>query len=342
MTSCTKQFIPTLSSVGAAVGALILAGLLMLALGVNPLTAYVAMINGAFGNAQNLSDTIVKTIPIALIALGVALTFKCGLWNAGGEGQLYFGAIAAVIIGIELDAPAVVVVLAEFTGGLAAGALAGLLPGILKVRFGANEILVTLMLNFIAILLAGYIIHVAYTATFTPSTINISQAAELPWLNSHGLRIHIGAVFAVIATILMYILMTRTTFGYRVRAIGSNIDAARNAGINVARTLLISFVIAGSLGGLAGMVQIAAVNHNLLDSFSPGFGYTAIVAALLGRLHPIGALISSFAFSALLVGGQAMQRSEGIQFSLVFVIQGLILIFLLAAKVVGRESTRVT
>ena len=329
-------------SAGAILVALIAAGLLMLVIGVNPINAYEAMIHGAFGSPANLSDTIIKTVPIGLIAIGVALTFKCGLWNAGGEGQLYFGAVAAVIIGIELDGPPALVVLAEFAGAVAAGALAGLIPAILKIRYGANEILVTLMMNFIAILTAGYVISVAYTATFTPATVRINESGELPWWAIAGLRFHVGAVFVVVLTILVYVLMTRTTFGYRVRAIGSNIDAARNAGVNVGRTLTTSFLIAGGLAGLAGMVQVAAVHHNLLDGFSPGFGFTALVAALLGKLHAVGAFVAAFAFSALLVGGQAMQRAEGIQFSLVFVIQGLILIFLLGLRVVGRESTRVT
>lgn len=325
--------------------ALLVTGLLMLVLGVNPITAYGAMLHGAFGSPTNLSDTIIKTVPIGLIAIGVALTFKCGLWNAGGEGQLWFGATAAVIIGIELDGPAPLVILAEFAGAVVAGALAGLLPAILKTRYGANEILVTLMMNFIAILAAGYVISVAYTATFTPATVRINESGELPWWEIAGVRLHMGAVFAVLLTILVYVLMTRTTFGYRVRAIGSNLDAARNAGINVSRTLTISFLIAGGLAGLAGMVQVTAIHHNLLNGFSPPlapFGFTALAAALLGRLHAVGALVAAFAFSALLVGGQAMQRAEGIQFSLVFIIQGLILIFLLGLRVVGRESTRVT
>jgi len=322
-----------------AVG-MVLIGVIMLILGINPIRAYGSIVRGAFGSQVNLSDTIAKTVPIALIGLGVALTFRCGLWNIGGEGQLYFGAAAALIVGVELDGPAYIVLPAVTLAGIAAGALAGLIPAILRTRFHASEILVTLMLNFIAILLASYLIAGPYHDPVVPATVPVGDGAELPSWYLGGLRIHAGIIWLLFFTAGMAFLMARTTYGYRIRMIGTSEDAALNAGIAVAKVRVTSFLIAGSLAGLAGMIQLAAVSRSLVDGFSPGFGYSAIIAALLGRLQMVPTLVASFALSALLVGAQAMQRSEGIQMSLVNVIQGLLLLLLLGAGVVGKGLIR--
>jgi simple sugar transport system permease protein len=318
---------------------MIIAGL-MAALGVSPLRAYGSILRGAFGSPVNLADTIAKTIPIALIGLGIALTFRCGLWNIGGEGQLYFGAIAALVVGVEFTGPAYLVIPAATAAGIVAGSLAGLVPAVLRVRFHASEILVTLMLNFIAVLLAGFIIAGPYSHPVVPATIPIGEAAQLPAWSIGGLRLHGGVIWLAVLTAAIGFIMSRTTYGSRIRMIGTSEDAARNAGIGVSRIRVTSFLIAGGLAGLAGMIQLSAVSRSLVDGFSPGFGFSAIIAALLGQLRPLPTVLASFGLSALLVGAQAMQRAEGIQMSLVNVIQGLLLLLLLGAGVVGKGLIR--
>jgi general nucleoside transport system permease protein len=332
---------PFVAPAMAVIGALAITALLLLALGVNPLFAYKSMVLGAVGTTQSLSDTIAKTVPITLIALGVALTFRCGLWNVGGEGQFYAGAIGAALTGILVDAPPLILIPLEVLAGITAGGLVALVPATLKAKFNTNEILVTLMLNFVPHLFALYLIAGPFAHDLAAKTVDIHASGELPWLIIGNLRLHVGILFVFAAVIGMHFLIGRTTFGFKVRAIGANIDAARAVGINVVRTQFASFLIAGGLGGLSGMIQVAALHHNLLEGMSPGFGFTSVVAALLGRLHPWGILLGSFGFAALLVGGDSMQRTARIESSTVFVIEGLILMFLLAGHVIGRERKQI-
>jgi general nucleoside transport system permease protein len=332
---------PFMAPIMAVLGALAVTAALLLALGVDPLFAYRSMVLGAVGTTQSLSDTIAKTVPITLIALGVALTFRCGLWNVGGEGQFYAGAIGAALAGIIIDAPAWILIPLEVLAGVLAGGLVALVPAALKAKFNTNEILVTLMLNFVPHLLALYLIAGPFAHDLAAKTVDIHESGELPWLVIDNLRIHAGVLFVFAAVIGMHFLIERTTFGFKIRAIGSNIEAARAAGVNVVRTQFLAFLIAGGLGGLSGMIQVAALHHNLLEGMSPGFGFTSVVAALLGRLHAWGILLGSFGFAALLVGGDSMQRTARIESSTVFVIEGLILLFLLAGRVIGRERVQI-
>lgn len=319
-------------------GALGVCGILLLLLGVNPIFAYKTMIVGGVGSATALSDTLAKMIPIALIGFGVMVTFRCKLWNLGGEGQFYAGAIGGALTGILINAPAPVLISLEVFAGIAAGCVTALIPAVLKARYHANEILVTLMLNYVPIFLALYLIQGPFSNGLAAQTTNIHHGGELPWLIVGHLRIHIGLIFVLLSMVATDILMNRTTFGYQIRAIGSNIHAAQAAGINHVRTQFLAFVMAGGFGGLAGMIQVAALHHNLIEGISPGFGFTAIVAALLGRLNPYGILIASFGFAALVVGADSMQRVAKIESSTVFVIEGLVLMFLLAGRIIGREQ----
>jgi general nucleoside transport system permease protein len=325
---------------GAVVAALALNGILLLALGVNPLFAYKSMVAGAIGSGQSLSDTLNKTVPILLIALGVGLTFRCGLWNVGGEGQFYAGATAAALTGIVVDAPVVILVPLEVMAGVLAGCLTAMVPAVLKARFKTNEILVTLMLNFVPQLFALYVIQGPFSHGYAAKTVDIHPAGHLPWLVVGGLRLHAGLLFLVAATVGMQFLLARSTFGYKVRAVGANVHAAECMGIDVVRTQFVTFLIAGGLGGLSGMIQVAALHHNLLEGMSAGFGFTAVVAALLGRLQPAGTLLASAGFAALVIGGDSMQRTARIENSMVFVIEGLILLFLLGGRIIGREDAR--
>jgi general nucleoside transport system permease protein len=336
-----QVFVGDLAPLAAVAGALAVTALLLLALGVNPLFAYKSLVLGAVGTTASLSDTLTKTVPIALIAFGVGLSFRCGLWNVGGEGQFYAGATAATIIGIVVSAPFWILVPLEILGAGAGGAMVAFVPAVLKARFNTNEILVTLMLNFIPVLIALYVIAGPYSQGLADKTLDIHESGELPWFVVGNLRLHAGLLFVFIAVVVLDVVISRTTFGFRVRAIGSNTRAAEATGINVIRTQFAAFMISGCLGGLSGMIQVAAVHHNLLAGMSSGFGFTAVVAALLGRLKPWTILLSSFALAALLVGGESMQRTARIESATVFVIEGLILLFLLGGRLVGSETIQI-
>ncbi len=325
---------------GPALGvacALAVTSALLLALHVNPVFAYGSMVRGAFGSLQAISDTLAQAAPIGLIAQGVALTFRCGLWNVGGEGQFYAGAIGAGLIGILVGGPPIVLVPLELMAGAAAGAAVAFVPAVLKARLQINEILVTLMLNFVPVLLTSYLVAGPFATGISETTVDIHPGGDLPWLVVGNLRLHAGLLVLLATTACLWTLVTRTTFGFRIRAIGANVRAAEAVGIGVVRCQFTTFLLAGALGGLAGMVQVTAVYHNLLAGMSSGFGFTAVVAALLGRLNAWGVLAASIGFAALQVGGESMQRTTGLESATVFVIEGLILLFLLAGRLVGRE-----
>ena len=249
---------------GPAIGVLCALGVtavLLAALGVNPAVAYANMLEGAFGSAESISDTLAEAVPIALIAQGVALTFRAGLWNVGGEGQFYAGAIGAGLTGILVAGPPWVLIPLELLAGAAAGALTAFVPAVLKATLRINEILVTLMLNFVPVLLTSYLVAGPFSTGMSETTVDIHDGGDLPWLIVGQLRLHAGLLLLLVATALLSALIGRTTFGFRVRAIGSNLQAAQAAGIGVVRCQFAAFLIAGALGGIAGAVQVTAVYH---------------------------------------------------------------------------------
>jgi simple sugar transport system permease protein len=269
----------------------------------------------------------------------VAICFQCGVWNVGVEGQLYIGAIATVGLGINfLGLPGYMLIPVCILGSFIAGGLWGLLPGWLKVRFGANEVIVTIMMNYIAIIFSTYLISGPWASGFTPVTKSIEPAARFPVLIS-GTRLHGGFVIGLVMAVLLAFLMYRTVLGYQIRAIGNNPDAARYAGVPVGRRMMLTLTIGGGVAGLAGLGEVAGIHGNMPDGISPGFGFIGIVVALLGGLHPLWIILSSLFFSALLVGAESMQRVVGIPVSLVWVLQGLIVICILASRLLTKDTS---
>ena len=317
---------------------LAVASCVLLLLGANPITAWSGIVSGSIGSVTAVTDTLRQTVPVALIAIGVAVSFRAGLWNAGGNGQFLVGAAAAAVIGIQLSLPAGSHLAVALVAATVGGALFSLAPGLLLEYRGANEILTTLMLNFVGALLAGYVISGPLRATFTPSTVPILRSAELPLIEMGRFSIHPGVVFVVAVALLLGMLLKFGTFGLNVRTLGANSRAAELAGIDVRSTRLRIFALAGGLAGLSGGIQVVAIHHALVEGMSPNYGFTAIVAALLGGLTTRGAVVASFGMSALLVGGQSLQRTTDYSIAVVFVIQGALLVTLLAARVIGRSD----
>ena len=324
-----KSFIPFLCAGFAfVVGAVILS-----AAGVDPVKAYGVMLSGAFGTERGISDVLVKTTSLLLLGLAVSVAFKCKIWNIGAEGQLYLGALGAALVGITLiGAVPIVGLLATLAVGFAFGGSFGLLPAALKVKFGINEIIVTVLLNFVVLLFISYLLHGPIKwPGFNPYSPEISQPSQLPIILPHT-RLHAGIIIAALAAIAVYVLLWKTKIGFEVRSVGANIRAARYGGMSVSKSIFVVMGISGGLAGITGAVLVAGIHHQLLEGISPGYGFIAVIIALLGRQHPVGVAVTSFFFAALISGSEVMYRTLGIPSAFAETLQALVLIFVLAGQ----------
>lgn len=335
----------------ATLAALGIGAIMLLLLQADPVEAYGAMLDGAFGTTNAIADTIVKATPLLLVGLGICIAFRGGVINIGGEGQLIAGAISATYIGLTFpEQPAIVIVPAAMLVGFLAGAVWGGIPGILKAYYGVNEILSTIMMNAIAVqfmnfLLRGPMIDPVQLerASRIPETARLSRAFDLPRMIPT--RLHLGALIAVILAFLVYVFLWRTTIGYRIRAVGLNPDASRYAGVNVKRYIVLSLLLSGAFAGLAGAIQVYGVHHFMFtDGSAAGFtgsaGFNGIVAALFGKLHPIGTIPASFIFGALLVGANSLQRVAQVPSALVTALNGLVVVFVVSSEIWSRRAAR--
>ena len=325
--------------------ALAVCAVILLLLGVNPFEAYAAMISGAFGTVSGITQSIAKATPLLLVGLGICIAFRASVINIGAEGQIILGALGATWFSLAFRPilPDVLLVAGTLLMGFFAGALWGFIPGILKARFGVNEILSTVMLNVVAaqILLAmlkGPLMdRMGVTAgTYLPQSEQLPEAVWLAKLVPQTL-LHTGAIFAVVLAFVVYIFLWRTTIGYRIRAVGLNPEASRYAGIRVPVYQALALTLAGGLAGLAGVVEVIGVQHRLLEGITSGYGFSGIVAALFGGLHPLGTIPASYLFGSLLVGADKMQRAMQVPSSLVDVLLGLVVLFVVGSQYYARR-----
>ena len=340
-----SHWITALVTVLSFLLALLFGGIVLFLAGENPLEVYAAMFSGAFGDWNGVAETLVKTTPLLLAGLGVAVAFRMQLWNIGAEGQLYWGAIFATGLALFVipGAPGWVMVPAMVAAGLLGGGLWGLIPGVLRAWFGASEIITSLMLNYVAILFSEYLIHGPWR---DPQSFGFPGTPTLPdagWLAHWGTtRVHLGLLFGLAAALVLWIVLRRTRLGYEIGVMGENPRAALYAGMPTKRMILLVMAISGALAGLAGMSEVAGIGHQLQRNFSPGYGYAAIIVAWLGRLHPFGAVLVAFLLAALTVGGDQIQMSLGLPAAIAPMLQGTILFFLLGGDILTRyRITRV-
>jgi simple sugar transport system permease protein len=315
-------------------GALAVSGVALLALGVDPVGAYVTMFVGTLTTEFGVSQTLLRAVPLVLTGLAVYLPLRAGLWNIGAEGQLYLGAIVGTWIGLNVDAPGVVLVPLACLGGAVAGGLWGLIPGLLRARRGVNEIIVTLMLTFVGVELAGYLVRGPMRGgqgNFPVSAV-LPDAAQLPSLGP----VHVGVVVALLATVAIRLLVGQTVTGYEITVTGSNPDAADRAGVDVEWVYVFVLVAGGALAGLAGAIEIMGIQERLRPDFSPGYGFTAIPVALLGRNGAFRVLLAGLFFAVLVVGGSSMELAYDVPAALVEVIQALVILFLITAEFFKR------
>lgn len=335
----------------ATLAALAVGAVMLFLLGANPVDAYTALLEGAFGSQNALADTIVKATPLLLVGLGICIAFRGGVINIGGEGQLIAGAISATYVGLTFpEQPAAVVVPLAMLAGFFAGAVWGGIPGLLKAYYGVNEILSTIMMNQIAVQIMNYLLRGPLIdpeqltrASRIPETARLTRTFDLPRLVPT--RLHLGALIAVILAFAVYIFLWRTTAGYRIRAVGLNPDASKYAGINVKRYIVLSLLLSGAFAGLAGGIQVYGVHHFMFtDGSAAGFtgsaGFNGIVAALFGKLHPLGTIPASFIFGALLVGANSLQRAMQVPSALITALNGLVVVFVVSSELWSRRLAR--
>jgi general nucleoside transport system permease protein len=342
------RWLPTVLTFAALIFALTLSAVIIALVGGDPIRSYLHILGAAFGSVGVISDTLVKATPLILTGLACSLAFRMRLWNIGAEGQFLLGAwgASAIVLAPILPAgtPAIVVIPAMMLAGALAGAAWGFIPGILRARLGVSEIIVTLMLNYIALSWVQFWVFGPWSEGGFQQTEPFPREAWLPRLTDlaslvpglGGLTIHLGLIVGIIAAAIMWVALERTRWGYEIRLIGDSPAAARYAGIDIKRKIIIVFCISGALAGLGGMSEVSGVVHRLQDHISPGYGFTAIIIAYLARFDPLKVIVASVLFGALILAGREIQPS-----GVPAMIQGVILFSLIVAEVLVRYRVRI-
>ncbi len=328
--------VPALFLVPAAsfLVSLVLSGLVLFIFGADPFVTFGAMAKGAFGSSYGLSETLVKAIPLMLTGLGVAIAFRLKFWNIGAEGQLTLGGVAAAGVALSMGnvLPPFLLLPAALAAGCVAGALWGGLPAFLKTRLKVDETLVTLMLNYIAILFSEYLYYGPWR---DPKGYGFPGSAPFPeaaWLPRILGRAHFGLYFALVLALLLWVLVKRTRWGFEISIIGASPKAARYQGIPVQRTIFVTILLSGALCGLAGACEVTGISHRLQQGLSLGYGYTAIIIAWMSQLNPIAIPFVALLMGGILVGGDQVQLMMGLPSAMGIVMQGLILFPMLAGS----------
>ncbi len=298
-------------------------------------TAYGAMFSGSLGDAHAISESLVASTPYIFAGLAVALGFRGGLFNIGAEGQLLVAAGISVVIGNSIQLPAIIHLPLALLGGMLGGAIYASIPGYLKAKTGAHEVINTIMMNWIAIRFFSW----AFTGPLrraggdAPVTDEIYSTAYLPQL-FEGYRLHWGFFLALVVAFIVWWLLFKTTVGFEIRTVGANPNAARYGGINITRITVLTMALSGGLAGLAGASELLGLNHFLAEGFSPGFGFDAIALALLGKSHPLGVVLAALLFGTLRNGATRMQSIASVPIDIISVVQALVIVFIAAPAIV--------
>lgn len=311
--------------------------------GANPIQGYVGLWDGAFGDADAIINTVVKTTPYIFAGLALTIAFRGGMFNIGAEGQFFVGSILAAWIGYSFHLPAVIHMPLCILGGALGGATWGGIPGWLKARTGANEVITTIMTNYIALRIINWLISptgpMRNPERPLPETAPVFPSAYIPSIIP-GTRLHWGFILALVMAIIVFYLLWRTVLGFEIRMVGINPTSARYAGVNVGRTMVLTMGLSGAIAGIGGAVQVLALTHFFSTGFNVGYGFNSIAVAMLGGLHPIGVLLASLLFGAMDAGAGVMQMRTGVPIDIVTIIQGLVLMFV-AADLIIRQIYRI-
>lgn len=343
----------------AVVTGLLFGAVVIIASGENPIKAYGALFAGSFGTPDALikglqsyfatgetrlllraiypfTESLVTATPYIFAGLSVALGFRAGLFNIGAEGQFFIGALCSAFVGYSIKGlPMVIHLPLALLAGAVGGAVWGMIPGYLKAKFGAHEVVNTIMMNWIAFKLSDWLLNGPMKSSgFRPVTPNVEASAELPRLFADPLRFNVGFFLALLVAYLVYWFLFKTTIGFEIRSVGANPDAAKYAGMNIVKNLVLVMALAGGLAGLAGSAQVLGVDHWVGQGFSAGYGFDAIALALLGKSHPFGVVLSALLFGFLRSGATNMQSRAGIPIDIISIIQGLVIIFIAAPAII--------
>lgn len=323
----------------SAVFALAMAAIPLALAGANIFSAYEQMFNGIFGSMFAFTEMLTRATPLIFTGLAATMAFRAKLWNIGAEGQLYLGAMAAVAVGTGLfDAPAIIMIPVILIAGAAAGAAGMAGPAYLKTRFGADEVVTTLLLNFVILIFLQMMLEGPLQDPMGlgwPQSAPIVDEGVLPRLMPR-MRIHSGLIIALLAAVAAHIMLSKSVWGFKLRAVGENAAAALHAGIGVKRTLMSAALVSGALAGLAGVSEVAGLKGYLTADLSPGFGFTGIVVAMLAGLSPIGVVISAVFIASVFVGADTMSRAMGVSSFLADLVVALSLISVLVGGFIGR------
>ena len=327
-----------LRAIVAVLLALLVAAIPILISGKSPLIAYHALIDGAFGSLDHIAFALNKSTPYILIAVGVALCFRAGIINIGGDGQVAIGALAASWVALNAAAPPVLSVILSLAAGVVAGGVWAGVAAAIRLARGVHEVLSTLLLNFVGLLIVSAALNgsMGESGSGFPQSPLFPDGVLLPNLFS-GVELHAGFIIALVVAVLAQILLWRTRFGFQLRLLGGSRSAANYAGVSFAAGVMGVMLLSGGLAGLAGAVEVLGVHYRLIEGFSQGFGFTAVAVALLGAADPLAAIPAALFFGFLDAGALAMQREVGVPSSLVFVIQGLSIVFALCAMGLDRR-----
>jgi len=336
----------------SAIAALLVGAGMIAALGANPISGYHALISGAFGGSYALGSTAVKAVPLLLVGVGICIAFRANVFNIGGEGQIAMGGLAGTATALALpNLPSVVLIPLTLLAGAIGGGLWGAIPGVFKAYFNVNEILSTIMLNLVAVQLMNYLLAgpmVDHTAGsiiggLIPQTRLLSKNSWLPILVP-GTQLHLGVLIAVLVAVAAYFLLWRTSFGFRIRAVGQSRDASKYAGMPVKRTITYAMMLSGAMCGLAGsMLVFGSISHRMvtdgsLTGFTGSAGFNGIVVALFGGLNPLWTIVSAFVFAGLLVGGISMQVATNVPSDLIVALNGLVVVFVVSLEYLRRRA----
>lgn len=337
--SWTKIAIP----VASVIMTLIISAIPIRLAGANLWSAYRALFYGALGTRFNILETLVKTSPYLLTGLAVAFAFRAKFWNIGAEGQLLAGAIVATWIAVNINSlPISIMLPLVLVAGFIAGGLWAIVPALLKTKLKVDDVVSTLLLNFVMIHIMGALLFgpLQKPGASWPISEEIAEAAKYPILMARS-RFHLGIPLAFVLVFVVWFINSKTILGYRSMAVGNNIRAARFGGIRTTSVLLVTALISGGLAGIAGVGEVCAIQYHLMTDISPGYGYTGIVIAMLGNLHPVGVMLASVFFSIINVGAQTMSRMTGVPSYITGVMEGTALIVMLVFLLMNEYKVRV-
>ncbi|MDM8518845.1 ABC transporter permease [Anaerolineales bacterium HSG6] len=341
------KWLPFVTSMGSVVIAFVISGFILWLLGGQPFVVGQYFFEASFGSWAVFSDTMVKATPLILVGLACTVAFKMKLWNIGAEGQFYLGAFAASLVVlvplVPAGTPKPIVLLVMMIMGMLGGALWGLIPGYLKAYFNINEIITTLMLNYVAIQWNNFWIFNSFSDAGFQMTPSFDKSAWLPRLADYarqyrflsGMTLHLGVVIALVATVVVWWILARSRWGYEINLIGDNPLAARYAGLNIKQNIVLVMMFSGALAGLAGMAEVSGVVHRLQERISPGYGFTGIIIAWLAKLNPFAVIPVSILFGALILAGREIQPS-----GLANMLQGFILFMVISSDVLLRYKIK--